>query len=237
MKRLLWQLKLIRLQGSAPLRGSLGVRSWVSVTAALSPHRTSITVDVTSGIHKRSDLVDFQIGLPNNRWELIELTRRFGSALASEDVYKWAKLGMLDFISRTVRDALKQPTTCTNSENVSCLMKFRTLIPELDATGELIVRGTNFVLDRVRFTTHQLFMAWFLDHLGYELVVMERRNWGWKILGPLGSFRSITAAPDRRLGVTSVVLKETVYVPHVSLTHSAVRSLQLLELFEQLGRE
>ncbi|RLI43045.1 hypothetical protein DRO59_02235 [Candidatus Bathyarchaeota archaeon] len=236
MKRLLWQLKLLRLQGSIPLCSGLVTRSWVSVTVVINPYKTSITVDRTSGIHKQADLVDFQIGLPDSKWGLIELTRRFGSALVSDNVCKWAKLGMLNFISHAVRDALKQPTTNTSSESVACLMKFRTLVPEFGITGELILKGVNFALDMVEFATHQSFMAWFLDRLGYELVVMECRSDGWKVLGPFGSFRTITAAPDRKLGVASIVLKEAVHVPFVSLTRSVVRGLQLLELLERRGR-
>ncbi|RLI16771.1 hypothetical protein DRO41_00690 [Candidatus Bathyarchaeota archaeon] len=235
MKRLFWQLKLLRLQGSIPFRSGSAVRSWVSVTAVINPHKTSITVSMTSGIHKQVDLEDFQIGLPDSKWELMEFTRRFGSVLASDNVCKWAKLGMLDFISHATRDALKQPTTHTSSENVTCLMKFRTLIPELDITGELMLKGVNFILDMVEFATHQSFMAWFLTRLGYELVVMELRSWRWKVLGPFGSFRAVTVAPDRKLGVASIVLKEAVYVPLVSLTRSVVRGLQLLELLEQRG--
>lgn len=232
MKRLLWQLKLLRLQGSIPFRNGSAVRSWVSVTVVINPYKTSITVNMTSGIYKQVDLVDFQIGLPGSKWELIELTRRFGSVLASDNVCKWAKLGMLDFISHTTRDALKQPTTHISSESVTCSMKFRTLIPELDITGELILKGVNFTLDMVEFATHQSFMAWFLARLGYELAVMEYRTWGWKVLGPFSSFRTITVAPDRKLGVASIVLKEAVYVPLVSLTRSVVRGLQLLELLK-----
>lgn len=235
MKCLLWQLKLLRLQGYIPFRSGSAVRSWVSVAAVINPYKTSITVNMTSGIHKQVDLTDFQIGLPDSKWELIELARRFGSALASDSVCKWAKLGMLDFISHAARDALKQPTTHSSSENVTCLMKFRTLIPELDITGELMLKDVNFILDMVEFAAHRSFMAWFLAHLGYRLVVMECRSRGWKVLGPLSSFRTVTAVPGRKLGVASIVLKEAVYVPLVSLTRSVVRGLQLLELLERHG--
>jgi len=237
MKRLLWQLKLLRLQGSIPFRSGSAVRSWVSVIVVINPRKTSITVNVTSDIHKQVDLVDFQIGLPSSKWELMELTRRFGSALVNDNVYKWAKLGMLDFISHATRDALKRPTTHISSESVTCSMKFRTLIPELDITGELILKGVNFILDRVEFTTHQSFMAWFLARLGYELTIMEYRSREWRVLGSLSSFRAVTIAPVRKLGVASIVLKEAVCVPLISLTQSVVRGLQLLELLERRGRK
>ncbi|RLI42686.1 hypothetical protein DRO59_03395 [Candidatus Bathyarchaeota archaeon] len=239
MRRLPWQLKSLWLSGMIPLDGL--TTHWGNVAVMMYPHKTSITVEVTTGVYRTASLVDHWVGLPNNWRELVELKRRLGSVLTSENVRKWAKLHMLGFISRTVRDALSQPTTGSN-EDVHYSMKLHTLIPEVGVEGKLTVKdlGYGFEFEPL-FTSPQLLVAWFLARLGYELVEMvpPARSRGadnqWRCGTPLSTFRNVGALGSR-LGVASTVLEGKMYVPFLKLTKPVVQGLQTLELIDQRGR-